>query len=150
MKTITLRCIALLFVLALAVAGPQVHGHEKKVGGPQGGRLLKAIDPHAEFFVTPERKVQITFLDAADKPVAPTGQSVVVTIGERAAPATLSFTRKGNSLLSDQVIPAGDDLPTVVQIKTSPDAKEVVERFHLGFAKCPDCKNPEYACTCGH
>ena len=47
------------------------HTHAKKEAGPNGGRLLTALEPHAEFFVLPDRRVQITFLDAQDKPVAP-------------------------------------------------------------------------------
>lgn len=148
-----LRLIALPLLTALAFALPTTaaeHTHEKKEAGPNGGRLLTAIDPHAEFFVTADRKVQITFLDAADQPVAPSGQVVTVTTGDRAAPTRLSFTRAGNVLLSDAALPEGNNLPTVVQIKVSPDAPTVTERFNVDLSICGGCNHAEYACTCDH
>jgi hypothetical protein len=144
MKIIVLRLLALL-ILSLTVAS----AHEKKVG-PNGGRLLTAVQPHAEFFVMPDLKVQITFIGENGKPVAPTGQVVIVTTGDRSAPTKLTFTPSGNALVSDAPLPVGNDLPTIVQIKSDPNAKAVVERFHLNFSKCTECLHPEYACTCGH
>jgi hypothetical protein len=141
--------LSLLLALPAAVAAAD-HTHEKKEAGPNGGRLLTTIDPHAEFFVTPERKVQITFLDEHDRPVAPGAQVVTVTAGDRAAPTQLTFTRQGDVLVSDDVLPAGNDFPTVVQIKLSPDANMVYERFNLNLSTCPECKLGEYACICGH
>jgi hypothetical protein len=38
----------------------------------------------------------------------------------------------------------------VVQIKVTPDAKTVTEKFNLNLEKCPTCKYQEYACTCEH
>lgn len=148
-----LKLIILPILVALASVNPAAaadHSHEKKEAGPNGGRLLKAIDPHAEFFVTADRKVQITFLDENDKPVAPGGQIVTVTAGDRTAPTQLTFTKSGNVLVSDVALPAGNDFPTVVQIKLSPDAKTVTEKFNLNMSTCPECKHGEYACICDH
>jgi hypothetical protein len=75
---------------------------------------------------------------------------VTLTTGERSAPVKISFTVSGNVLVSDRPLPAGENLPAVFQIRTAPDAKPVVEKFHLNLAKCPTCKNQEYACTCAH
>ncbi|MBL9206497.1 MAG: hypothetical protein JNN01_15505 [Opitutaceae bacterium] len=124
------------------------HSHAKKEVGPNGGRLLTAIEPHVEFFVTADRKVQITFLDASDRPVAPTSQVVTVTTGQRSAPTKLSFAKSGGVLLSDIALPAGNELPTVVQIRLAPGGKLVTEKFNLNLAQCAECKHPEYACTC--
>ena len=44
---------------------PSDHKHEAKVAGPNGGRIIATVTPRAEFFVTADRKVQITFLDQA-------------------------------------------------------------------------------------
>jgi len=44
------------------------------------------VDPKAEFFVTKDRKVQITFLDKEGKAIEPAAQVVTVTAGERSAP----------------------------------------------------------------
>jgi hypothetical protein len=144
MKTIAHLLLGLTLALATASA------HEKAVGGPNGGRLLTALEPHAEFLLLPDRKVQITFLDADDKPAPPTGQTVTVTTGSRLAPTTLAFAKAGDVLVSTNPVPAGDNLPVVVQIKPSPEARAVVERFNLNLALCPDCNRREYACVCDH
>lgn len=153
------QLLALLTLTALALVSPtQAHdGHHhdqpapaKKSAGPNGGRILTTISPHAELFVTPERKIQFTFLDDHGQPIAPAGQIVTVTTGDRTAPTTLHFSRQGNTLLSDIALPAGDNLPAVVQIKPTPDAKTVITKFHLNLATCSECKHAEYACTCEH
>lgn len=147
MKTKT-RLLTLIATLAIA-SGLQAHG-DKKEAGPNGGRILTAVEPHAEFFVTPERKVQITFLNDKDKAVAPTAQTVMVICGDRSNPTKLSFTKSGNTLISDKALPEGNDFPTVVQIKVTPDAKTVTEKFNLNLNACPTCKFKEYACICDH
>ncbi|CAM2961284.1 hypothetical protein [Rariglobus hedericola] len=147
MKTILIHLLALT---ALALTATVASAHEQTVAGPNGGRLLTIVEPHAEFFVTAERKVQITFVGEDGKPVPPAEQVVVVTAGERSAPTKLTFTKTGNVLLSDTALPAGNAFPTVVQIKITPDAKSVAARFTLNTAICPECKNAEYACTCAH
>lgn len=142
-----------LLVLALAalVAPASAAVAEKKKAGPNGGRIIAGLEPRAEFFVTADKKVQITFVGADGKTVvAPTAQVVTVTMGDRAKPTTLAFAKAGNTLLSTATIPAGKDLPTVVQIKPTPEAKAVIDRFNLDLSKCPDCKLTEYACTCAH
>lgn len=154
-----LRIIALPLVALLALALPVFaadkkadhdHEHEKKMATPNGGRLLTEIEPHAEFFVMADRKVQITFLGKDGKPVAPAAQVVTVTAGERSAPTKLTFAKSGNALVSNAALPAGNDFPAVVQIKVSPDAKTVTEKFNVNLSKCPECKKAEYACTCAH
>lgn len=124
------------------------HAHEKKITAPNGGRIITAVEPHAEFLVTADRKVQITFVDDDGKPVAPAEQVVTVTAGERSSPTKLTFTKSGNTLVSSGALPSGNDFPTVVQIKATPDAKTVTEKFNLNLSKCPTCSFAEYACTC--
>jgi hypothetical protein len=142
----TLLRLLALTALAITVAT----AHEKVAAGPNKGRLLTVVEPHAEFLVTAERKVQITFVGEDGKPVAPADQVVTVTAGDRSAPTKLTFTKTGNVLLSDTALPAGNDFPAVVQIKITPDAKPVYARFNLNTSVCGECKNAEYACTCGH
>jgi hypothetical protein len=151
MKTqrIVLRALALL-ALGLSLTTAQAHDAKKKVAGPNGGRVIATVEPRAEFFITAERKVQITFLDQAGKAVAPAEQVVTVTAGERSAPVTLTFSRSGNTLISNATLPKGDDVPAVVQIKATPNAKAVIEKFNVDLATCGECKIAEYACTCGH
>jgi hypothetical protein len=46
------------------------------------------------------------------------------------------------------MIRIGKELPVVLQIKVTPDAKSVTEKFNLNLAKFPTCEHGEYACTC--
>ena len=143
--------VSLFALAAVGFSVVNVHAQEKKkVAGPNGGRIIAAVDPRAEFFVLPDRKVQITFLDPAGKAIPPADQSVTVIAGERMSPTTLTFSRSGNTLRSNAALPSGDDVPAIVQIKATPKAKPVTEKFHVDLSKCGECKLAEYACICGH
>jgi hypothetical protein len=125
------------------------HAHAKKAG-PSGGRLITTVEPHVEFFVNKDKKVEIRFVDDDNKVVAPGTQEIGVTLGERAKATKLTFTKEGDKLISDKTIPAGNDYPTVVQIRAKKGAKPVNEKFNLNMDKCPTCEYLEYACTCEH
>jgi hypothetical protein len=145
----------LLRFLALLAAGlfvTLVHAEnaKKKVAGPNGGRIIATVTPRAEFFVMPDRKVQITFLDQAGKAIPPADQVVTIVAGERMSPTTLSFAKAGHSLVSNVALPKGDDVPAVVQIRSTPGARIVTEKFNVDLATCEECKLAEYACICGH
>ncbi len=137
-------------IIALIIASLTFANAAEKIKAPNGGRIIDTVTPNAEFFVTPEKKVEVRFLDDAGKVIAPAAQVVTVTMGDRSAPTKLAFTKDGDKLVSDKTIPEGKDLPVVVQIKATPDAKSVTEKFNLNLAKCPTCSNAEYACTCEH
>lgn len=141
--------LALAFTASAADKDKHDHEHEAKAG-PTGGKLITEVEPHVEFFVNAEKKVEIRFIDDDMKVVAPGEQVINVILGDRSAPTKLAFAKDGDKLISDKVIPEGADLPTVVQIKTSADAKPVTEKFNLNLSDCPTCKNKEYACTCAH
>lgn len=141
MKT---RIIALVFAsLTFATAA-------EKIKAPNGGRIIETVTPCAEFLVTKDNKVEVRFLDGTGKVVAPAAQVVTVVMGDRAAPTKLTFTKDGDKLVSDKAVPQGKDLPVVLQIRTTPDAKTVNEKFNLNLAICPECKLGEYACACDH
>lgn len=125
------------------------HAHAIKAG-PTGGRLITEVEPHVEFFVNKEKKVELRFIDDDNKVVAPGSQTITVTLGDRSKPTKLAFTKEGDKLVSDKVVPEGNDYPTVVQIKTDAKAKAVNAKFNLNMTKCPTCENAEYACTCDH
>lgn len=146
---ISLFSLALTFTSTAADKDKHDHEHEAKAG-PTGGKLITEVEPHVEFFVNKDKKVEIRFIDDAMKVVAPGEQVVTVIMGDRSAPTKLTFTKDGDKLVSDKVVPEGNDLPTVVQIKAKPDAKSVTEKFNLNLNKCPTCSNAEYACTCAH
>jgi len=126
------------------------HDHDKIIAGPNGGRVLTIVEPHAEFFVTEDRKIQISFVDDDIKPVPAAAQVVNVVAGERSNPTNLSFERSGDVLISDKALPAGNDFPIVVQIKSAAGEKSVRDKFNLNLEQCPTCKYKEYACTCDH
>jgi hypothetical protein len=136
--------------IALIIASLTFANAAEKLKAPNGGRLIEGVAPQAEFLITAEKKIEVRFLDATGKVIAPAAQVVTVTMGERSAPTKLAFTKDGEKLVSDKTIPEGQDLPVVVQIKVTPDAKSVTEKFNLNLAKCPACENAEYACTCNH
>ncbi len=126
------------------------HDHGKKIAGPNGGRIVTAVEPHFEFFVTPERKVKITFLGEDNKPVPVKEQTLTAIGGDRANPTRLAFAKDGDSLLSDKALPEGKMIPIILRMKTAPDAKPVTERFTVDMSDCPTCEHKEYACTCDH
>ena len=142
MKTKIATIAALVASLTFASAA--------EIKAPNKGRIIDSVEPHAEFLVTKDKKIEIRFLDDAGKVIAPAAQVVTVTMGDRSAPTKLAFTKDGDKLVSDKVVAEGESLPVVLQIKTTPDAKAVTEKFNLNMANCPACSNPEYACTCDH
>ncbi len=146
--------ISLLTAIAVCTVIPanadDKHEHGPKKAGPNGGRVLHEVEPHLEFFVTKDRKVQLTNLDDDLKAIALAGQTVTVTAGERSNPVRMTFTKQGESLISDIAFPEGDDFPVVVQIKGKGADKAIIEKFTMDFTKCPTCEYLEYACICDH
>ncbi len=148
-KLLTTTLLTLALAFTASAADKDKHDHETKAG-PTGGRLITEVEPHVEFFVNKDKKVEIRFINDDMKVVAPGEQVISVTLGDRAAPTKLSFTKDGDKLISDKAVPEGNDLPTVVQIRAKDGAKPVNEKFNLNLNDCPTCKNKEYACTCAH
>lgn len=164
MKTLLLAPILLGLVLGFTINSSQAqdkkpadkaeahdhdHDHAKKAG-PTGGKLITEVEPHVEFFVTKDKKVEIRFVDDDNKVVAPGEQVITATLGDRSSPTKLTFTKDGDKLVSNATVPEGNDYPTVVTIKANAKAKAVNAKFNLNLTKCPTCENSEYACTCDH
>ena len=147
-----LAIMASLLVFGLGISLSQAHpdgkAHEKKVAGPHGGRVITSVEPHAEFYVTKNRTVEIRFLADDGKVLPLSQQEVSVVAGERSKPTQLRFTRQGSALVSDQPLPSGNNFPTIVRLTASPGATPLYERFHLNLETCSDCKLAEYACIC--
>jgi len=148
-KLLTTTLLTLALAFTASAADKDKHDHETKAG-PTGGRLITEVEPHVEFFVNKDKKVEIRFINDDNKVVAPGEQVISVTLGDRSAPTKLSFAKDGEKLISDKAIPEGNDLPTVVQIRAKEGAKAVNEKFNLNLEQCPTCKNKEYACICAH
>jgi hypothetical protein len=150
MKSIALKFLAAFALTVPAFAAEKEHKHEKKEAGPNGGRVITAVEPHLEFLVTKERKVQITALTDDLKPTKLGGQVIAVTAGDRSKPTKLEFKEDGGKLVSVNALPEGNDYPVSVSIKAEASAKAIYEKFNLNFEKCPTCKYQEYACVCAH
>ncbi len=141
-----------LLLVSLVLAGSALVAHaEKIVGGPKGGRLVATAPDAAEFFVTPERKVEITFYDAALKPTAVKQQAVTVIAEAPGGRTTLELQKTAHGFVSTQVLPAGEPYRVVLQVRAEPGAKPQNFRVDLNLATCGECQRAEYACTCeGH
>lgn len=109
------------------------HDDEKK--GPNGGRLITSVTPTVEVITGKDRKLRIVFLDADKKPVAPGAQVITAAAGERANPTRLTFAKgegeDAEVLVADKPLPDGAHVQLIIQIKVTPDAKTVTERFEL-------------------
>jgi hypothetical protein len=137
-------------IVALILAALGIANAAEALKTPNHGRLIDAVESPTEFLVTPEKKIEIRFLDKAGKVIAPTGQVVTVSMGDRSNPTKLTFKQDGDKIVSEQTIAVGDNLPLVLQIRAKEGAKAVTQKFNLNFVICPTCKNAEYACSCDH
>jgi hypothetical protein len=136
-------------ILAVAALCAAVSLHaETIVAGPKGGRLLDAEPLKAEFFVTPDRKVEITFYDAALKPTAPGAQTVAVIAEPAGGKTKLEMEKTATGFVSKTALPAGDPYRVVVQARASADAKPKNFRVDLNLTTCGECQKTEYACVC--
>ncbi len=62
MKTNIIAIAALAASITLAAAA-------EKIKAPNGGRIIDSVEPHAEFLITADKKIEIRFLDDAGKVV---------------------------------------------------------------------------------
>ena len=136
-------------ILAVAALCAAVSLHAVTiVAGPKGGRLLDAEPLKAEFFVTAERKVEVTFYDAALKPTDPGAQTVTITAEPASGKTKLELEKTATGFISKTALPAGEPYRVVVQARASADAKPKNFRVDLNLATCGGCQKTEYACVC--
>lgn len=126
------------------------HAHEEKTPGPNGGRLIASVSPSIEFLVTDERRVKLTFVDSAAKPIEAPEASFSLTGGDRQSPIELSFNQEGESYLSNEALPEGTVVPVILSISLSGANEPTLERFNVDFSICSECQLVEYACICDH
>jgi hypothetical protein len=140
------------FLLAFAlIASAGLITAEKATAGPRGGRLLDATPQRAEFFVTKERRLEITFLDAARRPVAPGEREVLVTAELPAGRTPIALAKTATGFASSAPCPAAaESARVVVQIREKPGARPQNFRLDLKLETCGECKLAEYACICSH
>lgn len=145
-----MRTKSLLLIAAALAAAGLLHA-AKPAAGPNGGRVLAAEPSAVEFFVTADRKVALTFLDAAGKPTVPGTQVAAVTAEPAAGKMALPLERSPHGYVSTTPLPAGEPYRVVVQLRATPDATPRNFRVDLNLALCGECQHAEYACTCeGH
>jgi hypothetical protein len=137
----------ILFALATVCATDSLHA-EKIIAGPKGGRLLDAEPLKAEFFVTADRTVEITFYDTALNPVDLGTQTVTITTESSTGRAKLDLEKTATGFVSTSELPAGDPYRVVVQSRSDAEAKPKNFRIDLNLAMCGGCQSAEYACTC--
>ncbi len=142
----TLVAIAFCLVAGFSFSHAQDHSHDLKA--PNGGRLVTAIDPHAEIFVAEDGIIKVTFLNDHGDVVSPDTQLVNLVGGSRTDPIVLNFKKEGDSLVSESKIPLDKNIPVVVQIQQSPNTEIHRERFQLNMSSCGSCEYKEYACSC--
>jgi len=136
-----------LLTMAALCAALSLHA-ETALAGPKGGRLLEAEPLKAEFFVTADRKVEITFYDAALKPVNPGAQTAAVTAEPASGKVKVELDKTPTGFVSKTALPDGAPYRVVVQTRANADAKPKNFRVDLNLATCGGCKKAEYACTC--
>lgn len=143
MKILPLASLLLLSTtVALAAA--------KMAAGPKGGRLLDTAPHQAEFFVTKERRVEVTFYDAARKPVAPGTQVLTVIAEPKSGRMPLDLEKTATGFRSTQPLPAGEPYRVVVQVREDPTSRPKNYRIEFNLETCAECQHAEYACTCEH
>ena len=125
------------------------HDHNHKQG-PNHGRLIKDVEPHLEFLVMKDGKVQLTFVDDHNKVVASPDAKITMICGERANPTKVTFKKTEKGFVSNEKLPEGKNIPTILRVQPTKDAKNKTIRFNLNLEDCPDCEFLEYACTCDH
>ena len=155
MKSVIIQFASLLalvvgLTLPAVAADGHDHSHDSKSAGPNGGRVLTSIEPHLEFYVTKERKVEITALTEDLKVGKLAGQVIAVTAGERSNPVKMEFKEEAGKLVSTNTLPEGNDFPVSVSVKADATSKAVYAKFNLNLSNCPSCKYQEYACICAH
>jgi len=140
----------LTLLIPLAFAATLLDAAEL-VAGPKGGRLFSIPPLRAEFFVTADRKAEVTFYDAALQPVAPGAQRVSVIAEAPAQRLKLDLAKTATGFASTATLPEGEPYRIVLQIRAAPDAQPHNFRLDLNLATCGECQHAEYACTCkGH
>jgi len=144
-----LKHLFLAAFFASSVYAENIHKHAI-ISGPKGGKVLNSEPWRAEFFVQRDRKVSVTFYDAAMKTVRPTTQEVKMIAEVKTGKVTLGFDKSDDFLISKTALPEGDGYRIVIQIKNDPTAKPQNFRVDFHTEICNECRRAEYACSCRH
>lgn len=131
--------------------GHEHDGHEQvALAGPNGGRMIRDVEPSLEFLVRSDRRIELRAFDAEQNAVAFGEQWIQVIGGSRSTPTRMLFTLSEGVLVSDVPLPQGDSIPVVLRVRKSPAAEVQTIKFNVNLTDCPSCKFKEYACNCAH
>ena len=126
------------------------HAHDHDIKPPNGGRILHEVEPHVEFFITKDRKVQLTFVDDHGKPTSGGKASLKAVGGKRSAPTKFTFEKTKTGFVSKEKLPEGNLVPIVLMFKDGQGKSVKPIRFNVDMSDCPTCDFLEYACICDH
>ncbi len=141
MKSIALKLLTALALTLPAFAAEKARTR-KQTGGPNGGRVITAVEPHLEFLVTKDRKVEIIALTEDLKPAKLSGQVIAVTAGDRSKPTKLEFKEDGGKLVSSNALPEGNDFPVSVSIKANAERQGGLREVQPEPREMPDLQIP--------
>ena len=149
MKHLILNLIVGLLLTTSTAWSAEEHNHAHKLmPGPKGGKVLETEPLHAEFFVQPDKKVNITFYNADMKPMALAAQEVKVIAEPKSGKITLDFEKTAEGFVSKTALPEGEGYRVVIQVKNDATAKPQNFRVDYHTEICGECKRAEYACVC--
>ncbi len=143
MKTSFLSLIAVLllgFTRALAHGGVEL--------GPNGGRIVefsKNETLHGEVTLA-DGHFHVRLLDKDLKPLGITGQSLVVTGGDRGKPEKPTVEKKGDQFVFPA--PKGNSYLLAFQFKETQTSRTIIARFEYDATICSACNHPEWLCKC--
>ena len=142
-KTLIVTLLAGLGLLNLTSAA-------EKQAGPKGGKLYPLKDGFIEFFVGPDRKVEVLVYDSDQKPAAVGDRELTITAGSRENPEKLAVEKTDKTFVTTNALPKGDGYPIILQLRDNANSKPQTFRISYLEEICSGCNLPEYACTCDH
>lgn len=143
-----LTAIVAIFLIGsvITLAGGK---HEK---APHNGRLMETKKigfMHIEFLVGSDKTVSVYLYDAKLKAVAPSDQTLSLIVqGKEDAKNQVDLVKKEDRFISPSPLTIPEDAKAVLTIKAGGKTENL--RFAINLAVCGECKNAEYACSCGH
>ncbi|MDQ8182560.1 hypothetical protein [Pelagicoccus sp. SDUM812005] len=140
--------LSIAALASLALSSVFASGDHHGIVPPNGGRMIKSLDPQAEVYIADDGQVRVTFVSDEGEVISPSEQVVTLVGGDRMNPIRMSFDKKGEAFVSEGKLPLEKRIPILVQVQASPTSEVVRERFNLNLGQCPSCDYKEYACRC--
>ena len=144
-----IRIIQNGLIIAAGIVSLNLSAADPAKKAPHGGRLMEVGGARLEFVVESDKKANVYLYDDQWKPVVPTDQSVTLMVQAKdQAKVKTDLIKKSDSFASEAPLAIPDGAKAILVIKTGGKIHNL--RFDLDMSLCGECKNPEYACSCGH